>query len=482
MKLSEKISLTLPNNLQYLPASIQFVEQICSLHGFDENTCQSIVMACEEALANVIQHAFKAEDRESLILTLNPIATGIEITIADKGLPYDPSAIQFDEETLSGLGNYLIGKLMDKVSFNNLGKAGKALVLTKYFANTETIEPIVPLEETISKETPLEYEYTYRAFEDKDAVEIARCAYESYGYTYSYEHIYFPERVRALNQSGDLISLVAVAHTGEIAGHVGMVKFDHVTGLYEIGLAMTKQKFRGGNIFSKLMDLAIDQAKARGFKAIFGQCVTTHTYSQGQPTKLGMLPTALLPAYVPDDITFKKIADSVPRRTGILIVSKFLTQRATQQVFVPEKYKNIVGNIYSQFEGDFEICSQTENLNFKENAASKLEFSTYLKMGKLFFDHYGLDFSLHLKKHIQQFKKEQIQMVEAFVNLNSAEAILIIKEAEEMGFVFTGLLPGAVEGDFGILQYLNGPDANIEAIKVIEVGQPLLNFIKSQFD
>ncbi len=35
------------------------------------------------------------------------------------------------------------------------------------------------------------------------AIEVCRCIYDAYRYTYVNEHLYYPDRVVALNESGD---------------------------------------------------------------------------------------------------------------------------------------------------------------------------------------------------------------------------------------------------------------------------------------
>jgi anti-sigma regulatory factor (Ser/Thr protein kinase) len=480
----QPVVLTIYNNLSFLPIACETITRVCKAHGFDEMALQQIEMASEEAIANVIQHAFSSNDKEQFQIEIEPISTGVCITIRDKGMPYNPNDIEFDQEALTGLGSFIIGKLMDKVVFNNLGQQGKSLALYKYFPTQELVQEPTVSETTLSTpETAQIYTYTYRLFEPQDAIEIAKCAYESYGYTYAYEHIYFPERVVALNQSGDLISLVAIADTGEIAGHVGLVKFDGAEGLYEVGLAMTKQKFRGGNIFSNLMTMANSIAVERQWNALFGQCVTTHTYSQRQPIKQGMLPTALLPAYIPDNIDFKKIADSDANRTAILLVTQLLKERKAIEVFVPIAYKPLVAEIYQQYPQSVSIISTPGNLaDLPQHTLSTLSFNPKMQMAKLFINTLGQDFESHMKKQIQHLKKEKIQMMEIFFNVQHLDAILTIQQAEQLGCKFVGLLPGAAHGDFGVLQYLNGIDAHTNKIQVVDQGQYLLSFIQSQFD
>ncbi|MDD3773453.1 MAG: ATP-binding protein, partial [Weeksellaceae bacterium] len=202
------IEIIIYNKPDYLPLVCQILNTICEHHGFDTAKTQQIIMATEEAVSNVITHAFENEEATFSVI-IHPISTGIKISIKDKGLPYNPEKTSFDENQMTGFGNFIIGKLMDNVVYKNLGHQGKELTLFKYFStrHTELDKKIETKEsDTISiekKEKRPTYTYINRYLTPKDTLEVARCAYESYGYSYPYEHIYFPERVETLNKSGE---------------------------------------------------------------------------------------------------------------------------------------------------------------------------------------------------------------------------------------------------------------------------------------
>lgn len=476
------LELKIYNDLKLVPMTLRLISDFAQLAGFNTTSINKIEMASEEGIVNVIKHAFKPNEVESFRIQLHINTTSFVISILDQGLPFDPNSIQYDEETHEGLGSYVMSKMMDKIQYINHGKGGKELKMVKYFDEDQSAKQTASAPPPTKKtDVPLHStEFTYRISQDKDAIEISRCAYESYGYTYAYEHIYFPERVKALNKSGELISFVAEASDGQIAGHIALVKIDGYKGLYEIGLAMTKQNFRGGSVFSKLLRFVYQEIDRRDIYAVFGQCVTTHTYSQSAPVKSGMIPTALLPAYVPDDITFKNISENKQKRTAVLIVSQIKKPTDSKQTYLPEKYRSLVGEIYRKLHLSRQFLdTEIEPIEMTEY---HLSINANLKMAKVLLKNYGKDFNNNIQHIIQQLKKEGVSMAETFVNINHPSATRIIEEAEAMGFRFTGIIPGSLEGDIGILQYLNGIESNIEQIKVLPEGQTLLEHIEKQFD
>ena len=82
-----------------------------------------------------------------------------------------------------------------------------------------------------------EQEYEVRLFQPDDALGVCRSVYRNYGNTYFHEACYFPERMVALNETGELASVVAVAADGEVVGHYALERPD-LTRVAERGMAV----------------------------------------------------------------------------------------------------------------------------------------------------------------------------------------------------------------------------------------------------
>ena len=55
--------LIIPNDLAYLSTAISFVRENAAIIGFDDKATQDIELAAEEAVSNVIQHAFSPGEK-----------------------------------------------------------------------------------------------------------------------------------------------------------------------------------------------------------------------------------------------------------------------------------------------------------------------------------------------------------------------------------------------------------------------------------
>jgi serine/threonine-protein kinase RsbW len=66
---------------------------LASVIGWDESECRAIALAVDEALANVIRHAYHSRTDCLIELECREIADGLEITLLDNGDAPDRSKI-----------------------------------------------------------------------------------------------------------------------------------------------------------------------------------------------------------------------------------------------------------------------------------------------------------------------------------------------------------------------------------------------------
>ena len=110
------------------------VAELAAVSGFDEEQCRGITLAVDEALSNVIRHAYQNRcDRE---VELNCQADGdcLEFIFLDQGEPTDFSKVcgrPLDEIALSGRGTHIIRQIMDEVRYERVSGRNR-LCLKKY--------------------------------------------------------------------------------------------------------------------------------------------------------------------------------------------------------------------------------------------------------------------------------------------------------------------------------------------------------------
>lgn len=486
------IRLVLPNDSHALPIVLSATESITEILGFEKKEIKKLQIGVEEAAANVINHAFAPEENAEYEIIFEPIPLGIKVIIKETGIPFDPSLIPdyqkdkaFSEETGGGLGYYMMRQTVDEVSFHNLGAKGKETHLLKY-SSSKTVEDFIgktEKEDAIKEkeEKPLEQDISYiiRPMRISEAVEVSKGAYSSYGYSYMYEHIYFPERVRELLKTEKLISYVAVTDSGEIISHAAL-KVDDMKDTVELGLAFTKPKYRGKGCLNKLNIALLNYATKHNIKGIVANAVTTHPYSQ----------KALLRANFKDcaislsrrhEVSFKGMNDKEKQRETTAIQFLYLFPPEKKELYIPEYHKQMVEKIYNSL-GIKAVFPKYNNAQSPVgDTALDIETDPYHKLATIYIRKYGKDSTSRIKNTLKDLCIDRFETIILSLDIEDQLTCPLVPEFENLGFFFCGIMPGLKGPDQLLLQFLNNQIINYDNIVMVsEIGKEMLNYIREK--
>lgn len=117
-------SLQVPSSTDNLAMIRDFVNSAGAKAGFSETDVAKIVLAVDEACANVIEHAYGKDVMKEVTVRVVLQTDQVEIEVVDTGKGFDPTAVQHQElEKLvsqrksGGLGMRLMKTLMDEVHY-----------------------------------------------------------------------------------------------------------------------------------------------------------------------------------------------------------------------------------------------------------------------------------------------------------------------------------------------------------------------------
>jgi anti-sigma regulatory factor (Ser/Thr protein kinase) len=140
-EIKNQIELRMGANPQYLCIARQAVKRAAELAGMSEDDTDSLKLAVEEALTNVIRHSYEGPCNDEMTLKLRQLdAQGqtpcaLEIIIQDCGKQVDPESIQgrdLDNVQPGGLGVHIIRSVMDEIAYTHRAKKGMQLRMVKY--------------------------------------------------------------------------------------------------------------------------------------------------------------------------------------------------------------------------------------------------------------------------------------------------------------------------------------------------------------
>lgn len=131
---------TFSSELKYLSQMLTWVSENLARKGLDPKEIRRIELATEEALVNVIQHAYKNQIGK-IEIDLKIEAKGVEISIRDWGIAVNPLLLApavnqeagLEQREIGGLGIYLMHQIMDEIVYQREGKTN-LLRLVKHFS------------------------------------------------------------------------------------------------------------------------------------------------------------------------------------------------------------------------------------------------------------------------------------------------------------------------------------------------------------
>jgi anti-sigma regulatory factor (Ser/Thr protein kinase) len=132
-KMAFRLRLTLPSNPRFLCVVRAAVGELESIYGLTEDEGTGVTLAIDEALANVIRHAYKNSHDREIEFECSADEEQMVFTLLDQGEPPDPARIcgkPLDDCALSGRGTHLIKAVMDEVSYQKVS-GGNQLRLVK---------------------------------------------------------------------------------------------------------------------------------------------------------------------------------------------------------------------------------------------------------------------------------------------------------------------------------------------------------------
>ena len=132
--------LTILSNPADLAKVRKAVETGAQRAGFNRKQCHAVALAVDEALANVIKHAYGGAQDKRIDIDIEELnaqadSQGLMISIRDFGKTVDVSKIKGRELTdirPGGLGVHIMREVMDEVVFESPPTGGTRLRMIKY--------------------------------------------------------------------------------------------------------------------------------------------------------------------------------------------------------------------------------------------------------------------------------------------------------------------------------------------------------------
>lgn len=479
-----KSILIIPATIKALALGQGFANALALMAGFDAKRVNAILLACEEAFAAIVTRAAKDGQPVRLEGELTPLAlilTFIDQEVMpapDEDAPLRLDVADLDKVELGGLGRVLIRAAADQALWQANGREGNSLRLTFNRPQPDIIEhagsePLEPFETSSGPAPPEQTTYQVRrAGEERDWFQISRAIYRAYGYTHPSDDIYYPDRVRELNRTGRLLSVVATTAAAEVVGHyalelggLGQVAARQTT-VAETGMAVVDPAHRGRKLMEQMRELLETEAQNLGLLGLFGQPVTSHPFSQQVNEKFGGHPCALSLAFLAGNLRFRAMGrDSAGQRESCLLYFKPLIPPRRRLIFPPPRHREILLDTYHECGIPVEADQAAAPDGTSQVSAHYL---AALDLGMIRVEAVGRDIGRALRAARNDLCRQAgVRVLYLTMRLTRPGCAEACAAAEQLGFFYSGLAPHFDEGE-DVLR-LQSVDTTLDAGKLVVV-------------
>lgn len=492
----ETSKVIIQNDIDSIEPIIEYVRSIGRQLKLNNKERYRICYALEESLQNSILFDFEPDDIEEVEIEINRIASGLKITISDQGIPKNPfaqtpqsledlvsdisfeSIAQGDMDQMNVVSEFVIHKLLDRYTSINKGKDGRSVEMVIYASQSRIKEETVIAEHQAlaSKENFSSIRQSLSA----DITGISRLFYKSYGYTYSKDVVYYPERLAKSIETEELISMVAISDSEKVIGHIALIEPYEGANITEWGMAISDPLFRGQGIMTQLIEIIMNRAVSTSYKGIFAHSVTNHEFTQKICKAHDFSDVALLVGYSSADTSFRKIHTELQQRGSTVINFKALDSSAKASLFVPQHHQEMIKKLYAGI--GVQVIQKSQSPTHHQRSMTQLTDTIIpaKNIAEIVLKHIGSDALEMLKSVTKKICIAKIDVLYLLIDLEDFEAVQLVEKFEEMGYIFSGIFPHYHHKHTLVLQYFNNITFNYKLIhSYTPLAIELKNYIQS---
>ena len=451
--------VTVSNDPELLPAVVDFVGRVAHRLGLDDEAAERLDLALETVCRNVTERAFDDEGGEYDVEVLRRPGQ-VVVAVEDRGLPFDYEPLR--EGGSTALPEMLRHSFADEARFINLGRGGNRVELIKHLPHGDVREEM-PEEEhhrvVNAPAAPEDAVPEIRMMRPEESPELSRCVYRCYGYSYDWDYVYYPDRIREL-QEGDLMrSCVAVAHGDELVGHlaVRVERPDSLVG--EAGQAVVDPRFRGHRLFERMKTFLAQRASERGMYGLYSEATAVHPYSQRGNLKLGARETGFLLGYIPASVSYTKIGeDREGRRGSVALFYMRTTDEPERTIYPPDDYREAVQSVV-EHNGLRRTLGDGEDSEVASSSRMNVEVRRDHNLAFLRVEEPGSDLKRLVETRLRELSLHGVDCAYVDLPLSHPATPRAGSGLGDLGLFFGGIIPEANSGPSGgdvlRLQYLN---------------------------
>jgi len=284
-----------------------------------------------------------------------------------------------------------------------------------------------------------------------DAEQLTDCFESCYGSSYVVESFYDPAAIRSRIADGRVQSVVATTTTGEIVGHMALMRPHPEARTVELGNTIVDPRYRGHGLAARLGAALVEACHAGGYVGFHHYPTTAHAIMQNLAVKAGGIETGVMLAYIPEGTDYRDLGGASARgRLAVVVVYQPLAPAPARVVFLPPRFETMSRAIYTRAGLERVAAAPAEPLASRATRLSS-SLDARRRLLRIHVESVGADVSDRVD---EVMRGHPADVVHVDLPLSDCCASYGVEKLRERAFFFCALLPEFATSDVLRLQRL----------------------------
>ena len=447
--LVEVADLRIQADTALIPNILDFVCELASDYNLSSDDSPRLRLALEEILASVFSYGYNNDCIHTVDVVVSAGGGTLRVSVMDKGLPYDYKTLL---ETRSADSANILTHMRNGPMMRYLGKKGREQIVSfpippRILGSTESQGVSEPVDFSAIVIHPMRPE---------EGIQVAQCLYDEFGYTYVNDIVYFPERFNKAVSSGTMMSYTAVAPSGEVAGHLTLIKTPLLPGTAELAMGVVRKRYRKGSVMSRLTEAVMAAAMDDSLMSIYAQPVGFHPYTQKTCIASGMFPCSVNFNYTGADLAMSYFSER--RRQHVFMAVRMLAD-VRRTVYCPSDARDVADFVIGGCGLDRVYGDPGEPANGSRTILEK-DVHGDSASANVFVRSVGEDVAAAIRRANKPVRDSRCEVAFIFINLQDPCAASAYDAAVDLGYFPVGMFPGTSENDWLVMHntFIGGID------------------------
>ena len=447
--LVEVADLRIQADTALIPNILDFVCELASDYNLSSDDSPRLRLALEEILASVFSYGYNNDCIHTVDVVVSAGGGTLRVSVMDKGLPYDYKTLL---ETRSADSANILTHMRNGPMMRYLGKKGREQIVSfpippRILGSTESQGVSEPVDFSAIVIHPMRPE---------EGIQVAQCLYDEFGYTYVNDIVYFPERFNKAVSSGTMMSYTAVAPSGEVVGHLTLIKTPLLPGTAELAMGVVRKRYRKGSVMSRLTEAVMAAASDDSLISIYAQPVGFHPYTQKTCIASGMFPCSVNFNYTGADLAMSYFSER--RRQHVFMAVRMLAD-VRRTVYCPSDARDVADFVIGGCGLDRVYGDPGEPANGSQTILEK-DVHGDSASASVFVRSVGEDVAAAIRRANKPVRDSRCEVAFIFINLQDPCAASAYDAAVDLGYFPVGMFPGTSENDWLVMHntFIGGID------------------------